>query len=250
MIDFHSHILPNLDDGAKNIEETFKLIAEAKSFGFSKVISTTHYLERFYESTAKERKIIIDNLNSKLNGIQIILGNEIYTSENMLNLLKENKAATIGESNYVLYEFPMNNKPFNIKETIKDLQNAGYIPVIAHPERYTYVQEEPDMLYEFIQMGALFQANYGSIVGVYGNKAKKTLKILLKHNMIHFFGSDVHREGSIYPKVPIALKKLEKIVSKERLKKLTTENAQKVLNNEKIEIENPIKIKHGIFGKW
>lgn len=243
MIDFHTHILPNLDDGAKSIEETFTLIKEAKEAGFTKIISTTHYFEGYYESNNIERKTWIDNLNSKIEDVKLYLGNEIFISDKIIEFIKENKAATIGNSKYVLFELPMNNKPMNLKETIYKLQDAGYVPIIAHPERYAYIQENPNLLVELIEMGALFQANYGSIIGVYGNKPKEAIKKLLKNNMIHFLGTDVHRPNSIYVKMPLILSELKKVISEDTFKKLSLENAQKVLDNQDIDIETPKKIK-------
>lgn len=250
MIDFHTHILPNLDDGAKSIEETFTLIKEAKEAGFTKIISTTHYFEGYYESNNIERKTWIDNLNSKIEDVKLYLGNEIFISDKIIEFIKENKAATIGNSKYVLFELPMNNKPMNLKETIYKLQDAGYVPIIAHPERYAYIQENPNLLVDLIEMGALFQANYGSIIGVYGNKPKEAIKKLLKNNMIHFLGTDVHRPNSIYVKMPLILSELKKVISEDTFKKLSLENAQKVLDNQDIDIETPKKIKINFLSQF
>ena len=128
----------------------------------------------------------------------------------------------------------MNTKPLFVKELVYELIQNGYRPIIAHPERYSYVQDEINYVRELANLGTLFQANYGSVLGMYGNDAKKTLKKLLKDDLISFLGSDVHRTGQIYPKIPKALKKINKIVSTEKLEKLTTLNAQKVLNDEEI----------------
>lgn len=235
MIDFHSHILPNIDDGARNIEQTAQILKEAQEAGFSKIISTSHYIEEYYESDENERKELLQKAQEKTNNIELYLGNEIFISSEMIQLLKDKKASTINNSKYVLFELPMNSKPMNTKEIIYRLIENDYIPVIAHPERYTYVQNDPEYVKELFDMGALFQSNYGSIIGMYGTKAKKTVKKLLKENLIQFLGSDVHYENQIYPKIKKAIKKLRKILSEEELEELTTINAQKVLNNEKLE---------------
>ena len=99
MIDFHSHILPNIDDGSKSVEETFNLIKEAETAGFDTIISTSHYMEGYYEVENKERRIWIDALNQKLKeqniNVQLYLGNEIYITENIINLLENDKACFI-----------------------------------------------------------------------------------------------------------------------------------------------------------
>jgi len=235
MIDFHSHILPDIDDGSKSMEETLEILREAKEAGFNKIISTSHYFERYYESNEEERKELLGNVRNNFNEIAFYLGNEIYVTENMVQLIKDKEASTINNSNYVLFELPMNNKVMRAKETIYRLIENEYIPIIAHPERYSYVQQDIEYVRELSDMGALFQANYGSIIGMYGHKAKKTVKELLKEDLIQFLGSDVHRPNQIYPHIPKAIKKLNKIVSKEKIEELTTINPQKVLDNEYIE---------------
>lgn len=233
MIDFHSHILPNIDDGARNIEQTSQILKEAQQAGFSKIISTSHYIEEYYESDENKRKQLLQEAKQQIDDIDIYLGNEIFVTDNMIQLIKDKKASTINNSQYILFELPMNSKPINTKQIVYKLVENDYIPIIAHPERYTYIQSEPEYVKELFDMGTLFQANYGSIIGMYGTKAKKTVKKLLKENLIQFLGSDVHYENQIYPKIPKAIKKLKKILSERQLEELTTTNAQKVLNNEK-----------------
>lgn len=233
MIDFHSHILPQIDDGSKSLEETIRMLEEAKDVGFEKIISTSHYMEKYYEVDEEKRLQLIKQINFQ--DIELYLGSEIYVTNEIVQLLKEKKASTINNSRYVLYELPMHSKNMNDKEIIYRLVENGYVPIIAHPERYSYVQDDIEYVEELAEMGALFQSNYGSIIGMYGEKAKKTVKKLLKQNLIHFFGSDVHRPEQIYPKIPKILKKLSKIVSQEKLEELTTLNAQKVLDDEEIE---------------
>ncbi len=236
MIDFHSHILPNVDDGSTSMEETIKLIKEAKQVGFTGIISTSHYLQGHYEFCGEERRKILENVKMYLvpNFTKLYLGSEIYVSPEILELIKDSKASTINNTRYVLFELPMNSKTLFIKDIVFKLIQNGYKPIIAHPERYSYVQDDIEYVEELANMGVLFQANYGSIIGLYGSGAKKTLKKLLKNNLISFLGSDVHRVGQIYPKIPKILKKLNKLISAEQLEQLTTLNAQKVLNDEEL----------------
>ena len=239
MIDFHSHILPNVDDGSTSIEETNKLIKEAMQVGFTEIISTSHYIQGYYEFTCNERKEKLDIIQKEIStkdslNLKLHLGSEIYFSPEIIELIEEKKASTINNTKYILFELPMNIKPLYVKEVVFNLIQNGYKPIIAHPERYCYVQKEIEYIEELSNMGVLFQANYGSIIGMYGNNAKKTLKKLLKKNLISFLGSDVHRVGQIYPLIPKILKKLNKLISSEQLEQLTTLNAQKVLNNKEL----------------
>lgn len=235
MIDFHSHILPGIDDGAKNLEQSIAMVNEAKKVGFTKIISTSHYMENYYECNEKNRKELLEQVQKNVNGIELCLGNEIYITNNIIELLQNGQASSINGTKYVLFEFPLiTTRPMNDKEVIYRLVENGYIPIIAHPERYPFIQENPDYLFELEEMGALFQANYGSIIGMYGLKAKKTLKILLKSNLVSFFGSDVHRPEQVYNKMPKIIKKLKKIISNEEFEEFTEINPEKVLKNENI----------------
>ncbi len=250
MIDFHSHILPNIDDGSTSMEESVNLIKEAAQAGFTGIISTSHYLQNYYECVEKERKVLLAELaeqaemndanarkynvldvGNKVELPKLYLGSEIYITTEIVELLKEGKASTINGTNYVLFELPMNSKPLFAKDVVYKLIQNGYKPIIAHPERYSYVKEDIQFARELKDMGALFQSNYGSVIGMYGSTAKKTLKKLLKEDLISFLGSDVHTVGQIYPKVPKILKKLEKWISPEKLKELTTLNAEEILKS-------------------
>ena len=243
MIDFHSHILPNIDDGSRSIEETFNLIKEAKEVGFEGIVLTSHYIEGYYETDVPERDVwvnaIKENLNTKGIDIDLYLGNEIYISENMMDLLINNKASTINNTCYVLFEMPLNVEPMDLYNVIYSLQENKLIPVLAHPERYKFVQKEPELIYDLIEKGVLMQANYGSILGQYGENAQMIVRKFFENNMIHFLGSDVHRQNTIYKKIPRALEAISEIIGEEKLRELTTTNPKLALNNKRIDIEEP-----------
>ena len=159
MIDFHTHIIPNIDDGSRSVEETFNLIKEAKEAGFEEIILTSHYIENYYETDTPERdvwvKAISDTLKTKGIDTNLYIGNEIYLSENIMNLLINGKASTINNTSYVLFEMPLNAEPMNLYDVIYSLQENKLVPVLAHPERYSFVQKEPELIYDLIQKGVL-----------------------------------------------------------------------------------------------
>ena len=243
MIDFHSHILPNIDDGSKSVEESINLVKEAAQAGFTGIISTSHYLQGYYESDEQGRKSLLTSIIDESTKLcrgdiaqipQLYLGSEIYITTDIIKILEEKKASTINNTKYVLFELPMNSKPLFVKEVVYKLIECGYKPIIAHPERYSYVKEDITFVKELKDMGTLFQSNYGSIIGMYGSSAKKTVKKLLKENCISFLGSDVHKTGQIYSQIPKILKKLNKWIPSDMTQNLTTLNAQKVLGNQEI----------------
>lgn len=247
MIDIHSHILPNIDDGARSIEETFNLIKEAQKAGFEAIVSTSHYMENYYETDVPEREVwvkaICENLQTKNIETNLYLGNEIYFSDNIIELLEQRKASTINDTSYVLFELPLNAEPMNLYDVVYEMLQYKLVPILAHPERYSYVQKDPDLIYDLIEKGVLMQANYGSIIGQYGEKAQIIVRKFFENNMVHFLGSDVHRPNTIYPKIPQILREIESIIGSEKLEELTTKNPKLLLNNKKIEIEEPTDFK-------
>ena len=128
-------------------------------------------------------------------------------------------------------ELPLNTNVQYLDMVIFKLIENNIIPIIAHPERYKFVQEDPSKVRELIESGCLIQSNIGSILGIYGKKAKKTIKYLLKNDLINFIATDTHRKNTIYPLLEKGIKKIEKITGKEKAEELTNLNVQKILNN-------------------
>lgn len=236
MIDIHTHLIPNVDDGSKSVEDTFEMFEEAQKAGFTDIILTSHYIKDYYENKPDELVFWKDRLQEVLNksnkSLKLYSGMEVYISEEMNKLIDDEKLLTFANSKYMLIELPMNTDIKYLDYVIFVLESKGIKFVLAHPERYKSVQKNPSLVEEYIQKGCLIQCNYGSILGQYGKEAKSTIKHLLKNNWVHFMGSDCHKKDGIYLNVPKAVKKIEKIVGKEKLYEITTSNAQKILNNE------------------
>ena len=232
MIDFHSHILPGIDDGSQSLEESELMLHEAKQYGFDKVISTSHYAIDCYEAPEYKRKELLEDLRHFKEIPELILGSEIFITYNIVALLQEYNASTINNTNYVLFELPLRKHFSNLNDVVVKLKEYNYKLILAHPERYWEVQDNYNYLYELQDMGILFQVNYASFVGYYGFRAKKVAKKMLRDGLISFMGTDVHFPNSIYPLVPKALKKMRKLVSEEYIEDITTNNIEKVLNNE------------------
>lgn len=220
MIDMHSHILPGIDDGSNSIEESIEMLREAKNAGFDSVISTSHYIEEYYTFNENQRRDLLKDIQNNLArdniDLKLYLGSEIYLSENILNLLKEFEASTINGTSYVLFELPLQVKPMNLYEVIYDMLRNKLVPILAHPERYKFVQESPELVLDLMDKGVLMQSNFASIIGRYGKRAQITVEKLLRNNAVHFLGTDTHKKHSIYTKMPEILVKLEKLVRKSK----------------------------------
>lgn len=236
MIDIHSHIIPNVDDGARSVEETFNILKEAQGAGFTDVILTSHFLLNYYETNAQELIFWKEKLQEvlKKQGTKINLhsGMEIYITNQMEELLENKKILTLANSGYMLIELPLATNVKYFDYVVYYLEAKGIKPIIAHPERYKCVQKDPDIVEEYIEKGCLIQCNYGSIVNLYGREAEKTIKTLLKKNQVHFLGSDVHRENGTYLIILDAIKKIRKIIGENKINELTTINPKKILQNE------------------
>lgn len=234
MVDVHSHLIPNVDDGSKSVSETISLIKEAMNVGFTDIILTPHYMINYYEADLEEAKLwkqklqeILDKEGIKVN---LHLGMEVYITDDLMDKIKQNKITTLSDSKYLLMELPLNSNVHFMDDVIFKLINNGITPIIAHPERYKIVQEDLKIVEKLVETGCLIQSNYASILGYYGKQAKKTMKKLLKNNLINFLGTDTHRENTIYPIVPKSIKKISKIIGEEQTKELI-ENAKIILNN-------------------
>lgn len=236
MIDIHSHIIPNVDDGARSVEETFNILKEAQEADFTDVILTSHFLLNYYETNAQELIFWKEKLQEvlKKQGTKINLhsGMEIYITNQMEELLENKKILTLANSRYMLIELPLATNVKYFDYVVYYLEAKGIKPIIAHPERYKCVQKDPDIVEEYIEKGCLIQCNYGSIVNLYGREAEKTIKTLLKKNQVHFLGSDVHRENGTYLIILDAIKKIRKIIGENKINEITTINPKKILQNE------------------
>ena len=168
------------------------------------------------------------------NGIDIDIyqGNEVYFTPNIVELLQSGKVCTLNNSRYVLIEFPMTGNIFNMEQVIYQIINSGYVPIIAHPERYEFVDKNMKKLLPLINEGALLQINAASIMGLYGSSAKKNVVKLLKNDMVHLIGTDAHDYKRVYDLYEKSMKKISKLVDEKKLNIILNENSNCVLNNE------------------
>lgn len=217
MTDIHSHILFDVDDGSKSIEESIELLKKLKDIGFNNIILTPHYIEGSeYCSKNSEKKKRLKQLKEELSNqkidINIYLGNEIFINNNIYELIKAGEIKTLNNTRYILVELPFHNQIVNLEDIIYELKIKGLIPIIAHPERYSYFQKNYKEVDRLREEGFLFQGNYASILGYYGKESQKLLKYMLKKQYIDYLGTDIHRTTKTY--VIDNFKKIEKQIIK------------------------------------
>jgi len=243
MVDLHSHILPETDDGAKSMDEALAMAKIAEEQGFSKIIATPHFIE--YEIVTDKKELIkkIHKLNEILKkeniNIEVLPGNEVYISPNLPKMLKNKEIFTLNNGPYILIEFPMGDIPVYIEDVLYEVRLLGYKPVIAHPERYAKIMENPNYLKSLIEQGNYVQINSQSITGGLGEKTRKTAEILLKHKMVHFIGTDAHSPRARSPKIKKTLEVMKEWVDTEYVEEIIN-NGTSLLNGEEISMPQPL----------
>src|SRR6188768_2685273 len=170
-VDMHSHLIPGIDDGSKTMEESIDLIKKYAAHGFRKLITTPHIMSDAYRNTPEIILCGLDKLRAavKNEGINMELeaAAEYYFDEGFTKYIKEKNLLTIG-GKYLLFEVSYMNAPDNINQVIFDIQIAGLIPILAHPERYPFWYNDFDRYHQFKAAGVMLQLNTNSLSGYYG----------------------------------------------------------------------------------
>ena len=203
MTDIHCHLIYDVDDGCRDIKESIILLKKMKKIGFDNVIITPHYIENSEYSSENEEKLekleyIKKTLKLNKIDINVYLGNEIFINENVVNNVKDGKIYPLNNSKYLLIEFPFHNHLLNLEDVLYEIKINGYIPIIAHPERYDAFKDNYSEVEKLKKDGTLFQSNYSSILGYYGKRAKKLMKKMLKDGYIEYLGTDIHRKEKTF----------------------------------------------------
>lgn len=202
-IDIHSHILPQMDDGSRSVEQSLQMLRIAADEGITAMIATPHDMPGKGHSSENKVRAYVRKLQALADreGIPVLLGvgTEYYYREEVLELLEAEKAVVLGDSSCVLIEFdPMAERRY-VRNACRNILDMGYCPVVAHVERYAHVMEELSMLQELRQMGCLIQINAASVIGGNGKLAKKSTRSILKEGMADFVATDAHSDGKRAP---------------------------------------------------
>lgn len=210
-VDIHNHILPGIDDGAKTVQESLELLKGLEALGIKQFIPTPHIMQDFYPNTADSigdaYELLLGSLNKKtLNKITINPAAEYMLDGHFESLLNEGQLFTL-KHNYALVEMSYFQPPINLEELIFKIKLKGYIPVLAHPERYAYYHNNLDYYARLKHLGCLFQLNLLSLSAYYGSSVQKTGNYLLDENLIDFAGTDVHNIYQVETLSNLVLKK-------------------------------------------
>lgn len=238
MIDFHSHILPKVDDGSDDLDMSMNMLQHSVKEGTEYICATPHYIQGEYEISRDKYITDLNNLKQNAPSINILTGLELYISPDLVNLYRAKKIWGINDTKYLLIELPMNQFPLYTEDILYNLRLEGLTPIIAHPERNTKIIDNVDLLIKLVNEGTLVQMNAGSLIGIYGSYIKKFAEQLVDMNLVHVLGSDAHNDTKRTTRL------------KEGFEILKTRNPQLynwILKNEKNiingkEIESPMEI--------
>ena len=196
-VDIHSHLLPGIDDGSPSFADTISLTKGMLEIGFSQFITTPHSIENVWNNTKNDIQLVENQTILELQQHQITIpfkaAAEYLMDELFIRLFQSGELLTL-KDNYVLVEISYTNPPIQLYAIIFDLRVAGYIPVLAHPERYIFYHYNFEEYAKLKKAGCLFQLNLLAVVGYYGPGIAKIAEKLLQKGMYDFVGSDIHHQ--------------------------------------------------------
>lgn len=239
MIDLHAHILWELDDGAQNPEESLRMAALAVRSGVSHMVATPHCREGGAGSVREAMTALRQLLKESGIPLKIYSGMEIFGSWETARLLREGKLLTLNHSRYPLIEFEFVSDGVPETEILRSVLNSGYRPLVAHPERYIYTQQDPELLNAWVRMGCLLQVNKGSLTGRFGSAPQALALELVDRGMATVVASDAHSPTVRTPWMYDAWELIAREISPIAAELLLLENPRRILNNESLPMLEP-----------
>ena len=255
MIDFHNHILPNIDDGSKSLEVSLKMLECAHNQGITDVVNTVHFqhpkVEGFdisYDSIKRATSNLQKELDNIKLPIKLHIGAEVYYQPNLLKI-KDNPLLNYKHGKYILIEFQPHFIPDSHKQVLFDLKMSGVTPIIAHPERYRLVQNNFNIINEWLNFGCIIQVSAGSLLGRMGKDIEKTALRIINNNLCQILGSDAHNDKNRNFLLKDAYEIAENIMGHSAIN-LVTNNPRSVLEGTEIEIHNKLNMPNKKSSIW
>lgn len=242
MIDVHSHILPGIDDGARDLEEALEMARLAVADGIRVMVATPHLFKRKTVdlNAINEKRVILEHLDTfretlAAEGIdlEILPGCDVPLSPEALSLLEEDRVLTVNDGKrYLLLELPDFSIPPALEGICYRLQCRGITLIITHPERHLFIQEWPDRLGRVIDLGCLAQLTASSLTGGFGRQVAKVSRQLVRKGYIHLLASDAHDPRHRPPHLSKAVSELAKLIGPERGRAMVIQIPQKIIRGE------------------
>lgn len=240
MIDIHTHILPGLDDGARDYYDSLDMAVMAYESGTTEIVATPHcnipgvYGNYFGEEFADIFERTCEVFEREQIPVRLMPGMEVFATIDLPQLLTEGKVMSINQTQYVLIEFDFGEDPDFADEILRRVADIHAWPVVAHVERYEFVQDDPQIIYRWLTRGYAIQVNKGSFLGRFGRRAERTAYRLLNHNLISVVASDAHSPLQRTTYMADAYESLADDYPKNYLDALFTKNPENICRGRKI----------------
>jgi protein-tyrosine phosphatase len=238
MVDIHTHILPDLDDGPSTVEEALAMARAALAAGTRTIVATPHVLNCMNLANNSvihtKFKDFQSLLRHEVPGLNLLLGTEIYFQPHLSQYANYEAATLNGTRRYMLVEFPMGDIPKGYERELADMARFSLIPVIAHPERNALVIGKPALAGKMVEAGALLQMNTGSLTGHFGSTIRKVAQILLKKGWVHALASDTHDPIKRGPDLRMALAEAAEIIGAAAAGRLVADNPRLIVEGKSL----------------
>src|SRR5215468_1958055 len=218
MIDIHSHILPDIDDGARTFEESLKMAEIAAADGIEQIVATPHLFNGLSNDPEPDEVLYrVETLQMAVEGkLKIVPGSEAHVTHDIPQRVKSQRVTPINRRSYLLVEFPQMTVPVGVDDIFYRLQLQGINPILVHPERNLQLQKQLSMVADYVSRGIYMQVTAMSVAGEFGAAAKKAADVLLQHNCVHFLASDTHRPSKRPPILSRGRDAAAKVIGAER----------------------------------
>lgn len=235
MIDLHTHILPGIDDGAKNLQVSLEMAAIAVEDGIRTMACTPHIYPGMYMNDGpgieRARVALQAEFDQRGIGLRLVTGADVHLVPGLLAGLRDGTVPTLAQSRYLLLEPSHTTPPPRFEDAVFALIAAGYTPVITHPERLTWVEDHYPVFLRLIGQGAWMQVTAGALTGAFGRRAQYWGERFLGEGHTHILASDAHTAGRRRPQLRPALEIAERLLGKEEASRLVNERPQVILDN-------------------
>jgi protein-tyrosine phosphatase len=258
MIDIHSHILPQIDDGARSLEEALEMARLAAEDGIQQMVCTPHMFNGLSGNPTPTE--VVDRVSALQEaigkeGLRLLPGNEVHFTHEILDKVRANDVTKVNQLNYMLVEFPALSVPAGAGEMFQQLLTNGVRPILVHPERNAQLQMRRSMVVDLVQQGVYVQVTAMSLTGEFGTAARNCAESLLRHNCVHFVATDTHRAERRPPILSRGRDAAAEIVGKAGARKLVYDNPLAVVTGGEIKSDPPTPYslpargKSSFFGK-
>lgn len=235
MIDLHCHILPGVDDGAVDIEVAIEMASMAVADGITTTACTPHIMPGVYDNAPSVIRARIDALRKALAEadvpLELVVGSDAHIRPDFTSALDHGKILTLNDSRYVLFEPPHHVAPPRLEECLFGIQMAGYVPILTHPERLSWIETRYPLLTHLAKSGIWMQITGGSLTGHFGKRPKYWAERLLGEGLVYILASDAHNCTSRPPLLSQAHELAVEMVGKEEATHLVLTRPAGVLNN-------------------